>query len=61
LIEHSASSEALVYIIEGEIEFTIEGESYTLKDGDTLTLPAKIPHSLFALKRTKMLLVIING
>ena len=61
LIEHSASSEALVYIIEGEIESTIAGENYLLKEGDKLTLPAKIPHSLFALKQTKMLLVIITS
>ncbi len=61
LIEHSASSEALVYIIEGEIEFKIAGESYVLKQGDSLILPAKIPHSLFAINRTKMLLVIISN
>lgn len=61
LIEHSASSDALVYIIEGEIEFTIAGEKYLLKEGDTLTLPAKIPHSLYAINRTKMLLVIISN
>jgi len=61
LIEHSASSDALVYIIEGEIEFTVAGVSYLLKEGDTLALPAKIPHSLFAIKRTKMFLVIISN
>jgi len=61
LIEHSASSDALVYIIEGEIEFTVAGVNYLLKEGDTLTLPAKIPHSLFAIKRTKMLLVILSN
>ncbi len=61
LIEHAASSDALVFIIEGEIEFTISGEKYLLKEGDTLTLPAKAPHSLFALNQTKMLLVIISN
>jgi|YelNatPaOPRAMG01_1025707.scaffolds.fasta_scaffold27750_2 quercetin dioxygenase-like cupin family protein len=61
LIEHAASSDALVYIIEGEIKFIISGEEYNLKEGDTLMLPAKIPHSLFAIKQTKMFLVIISG
>jgi len=61
LIEHSASSDALVFIIEGEIEFTISNERYILKEGDTITLPAKIPHSLCAIKQTKMLLVVIAG
>ncbi len=60
LIEHSASSDAMVYIIEGEIQFTLAGVEYLLKEGDTLTLPAKIPHSLFAVKQTKMLLVILS-
>ena len=60
LIEHSASSDAVVYIIEGEINFTISGKNYLLKEGDTITLPAKIPHSLFAVEQTKMLLIIIN-
>ncbi|MHB8854543.1 MAG: cupin domain-containing protein [Ignavibacteriaceae bacterium] len=60
LIEHAASSDALVFIIEGEIEFTISGEKYLLKEGDTFTLPAKIPHSLYALKQTKMFLIIIS-
>ncbi len=61
LIEHAASSDALVFIIEGEIEFTISNVKYILKEGDTLTLPAKAPHSLFAIKQTKMLLVIISS
>jgi quercetin dioxygenase-like cupin family protein len=60
LIEHAASSDALVFIIEGEIEFTISNGKYLLKEGDTLTLPSKIPHSLFAIKQTKMLLVVIS-
>jgi len=61
LIEHAASSDALVYVIEGKINFTISGEEYLLKEGDTITLPAKIPHSLFAVEQTKMLLIIINA
>ncbi len=60
LIEHSASSDAFIFIIEGGIVFTISGENYKLIEGDTLTLPANIPHSLFALKPTKMLLIVIT-
>ncbi len=60
LIEHSASSEALIYIIEGEIDFIIAGETYLLKDGDSLKLPVKAPHSLFAKEKTKILLVVIS-
>lgn len=59
LIEHAASSEALVCILEGEIDFTISNQNYKLKAGNTLKLPARIPHSLLAVERTKMLLIIV--
>jgi len=58
LIEHAASSKALAYLLEGEINFTISGQEYKLKKGDILTLPAKVPHSLIASEKAKMLLVI---
>ncbi len=59
LIEHAASSEALVYILEGEIDFMISNHNYKLKEGNVLRLPAKIPHSLISVERTKMLLIIL--
>lgn len=60
LIEHAAASDALVYILEGEIDFIVSGKKYNLKEGDVLGLPAKIPHSLAAVEKTKMLLTVFS-
>lgn len=60
LIEHAATSDALVYILEGEIDFTVSQKKYNLKEGNVLSLPAKIPHSLIAVEKTKMLLTIFS-
>ena len=59
LIEHAAMSEALVYILDGEIDFTVSNQNYKLKEGNVLKLPAKIPHSLISIKKSKMLLIIL--
>ncbi len=58
LIEHAASSKALAFVLEGEINFTISEQEYKLKKGDIITLPAKVPHSLIAIEKAKMLLAI---
>lgn len=60
LIEHAASSDALVYVLEGDIEFTIAKQNYMLKEGEFLKLPAGIPHSLSAIVKAKMLLIIFS-
>ena len=58
LIEHAASSDAFVYILEGEIQFTISKQIYNVREGNVLKLPADIPHSLLAIEKAKMLLII---
>ena len=60
LIEHAASSDAFVYILEGEIDFMISKQNYKLSEGNFLKLPAKIPHSLIAVEKSKMLLIIFS-
>jgi quercetin dioxygenase-like cupin family protein len=59
LIEHSASSDAIVYVLEGRIEFSISGQNYCLSEGNVLRLPAEIPHSFTASEKSKMLLIIL--
>ncbi len=36
---HSHKSEAVFFIVDGEIEFNINGESVTMKKGDAMLLP----------------------
>jgi quercetin dioxygenase-like cupin family protein len=61
LSEHTAPYDALVYILDGEAEITISGKSNLVKRGEMLIMPADKPHALRAVKRFKMLLVMIKS
>ena len=61
LSEHTAPFDALVLIVEGETEISIAADSYRLKAGDLLRLPANRPHAVKAVTRLKMLLVMIKA
>ncbi|MCX5669417.1 MAG: cupin domain-containing protein [Candidatus Omnitrophica bacterium] len=61
LSEHTAPFDALVYILDGEAEISISGKQYNLKSGETIIMPANKPHSLKAINRFKMLLVMIKA
>ncbi len=61
LSEHKAPYDALVYIIEGEAEITISGNSNPVKSGEMIIMPANKPHSLKATTNFKMLLVMIKS
>lgn len=47
--EHKAPFPIIVHLLEGEINFGVEGKVYGLKKGDLVTLGALIPHDLTAL------------
>jgi quercetin dioxygenase-like cupin family protein len=61
LSEHTASYDALVTIIDGEAEVTIASKPFRLTAGEMIIMPANKPHSLRALSRFKMLLVMIRS
>ena len=58
--EHTASFDAVVYILEGEAEIRIDGIPYVVKEGEMLIMPANKPHALRAITRYKMLLMMIK-
>jgi quercetin dioxygenase-like cupin family protein len=60
LSEHTAPYDALVYILDGEVEAIVAGKSSLLKVGDMLVMPANKPHSLRATEPFKMLLIMIR-
>ena len=60
LSEHTAPFDALVYCLDGEVEVTISGNTIRLKEGEMVIMPAHEPHSLKALKKFKMLLIMIR-
>ncbi len=60
LSEHTAPYDALVTILDGEAEIWIGGKTFQVKDGESIILPAGIPHALSAVTRFKMMLTMIR-
>ncbi len=60
LSEHTAPFDALVYVLDGEAEISISGKPLRVKAGEMTIMPANRPHALKAVKRFKMLLVMIR-
>lgn len=58
---HSAPAVALVQILEGTCNFTLEDKQLTLKEGDYLVMQPGTLHSLRAPERFKMLLTKLNA
>ncbi|MCX5782556.1 MAG: cupin domain-containing protein [Elusimicrobia bacterium] len=61
LSEHTAPFDALVYIADGEAEITIAGKKNKVEKGKFIIMPAKKPHALHAVKKFKMLLIMIRS
>jgi len=61
LSEHTAPFDAVVYILDGEAQITIGGQSQNVLAGEMLIMPANIPHALQAEAPFKMLLIMIRG
>jgi quercetin dioxygenase-like cupin family protein len=56
---HSSDGDAMVTILEGKARITIGDNPYSLEKGNTIVMPADIPHALFAEARFKMLLTVV--
>ena len=61
LSEHTAPFDAMVYVLDGEVEVTISGKPFTLKQGEMTIMPANEPHALAAKTKFKMLLTMIKS
>jgi len=61
LSEHTAPFDAMVHVLDGEVDITISGKSSRLKVGDMIVLPANQPHALKAIKKFKMILIMIHS
>jgi quercetin dioxygenase-like cupin family protein len=61
LSEHTAPFDALVQVIEGEVEIKIDGKPLRLKAGQMLLMPEDHPHALKALTKFKMMLTMIRS
>jgi len=61
LSEHTAPYDAMVQVLDGEVEISIEGRPFHLKEGEMIVMPANKPHALRALTSFKMLLTMVRS
>jgi quercetin dioxygenase-like cupin family protein len=61
LSEHTAPFDALVVGIDGQADISIEQQTFRVRAGQAIMLPANRPHAVAAVERFKMLLVMIRG
>jgi len=49
---HAHDSEQMTYILQGALRFLIEGEEFTVREGEVLHIPPRMPHQAEALEDT---------
>jgi quercetin dioxygenase-like cupin family protein len=57
---HSASGDAMVQILDGEALINVGGKEITAVAGQTVVMPADVPHALYATTRFKMFLIVVK-
>jgi len=60
LSTHAAAGDAMVIALEGSVKLIIGETEVIVKEGESAVMPANIPHSVDALEKFKMLLIVIK-
>lgn len=60
LSEHTAPFDVMVNVLDGQAEVRVSGVPCIVNAGEMIILPANEPHSLQAVEKFKMLLVMIK-
>jgi quercetin dioxygenase-like cupin family protein len=58
--EHTAPFDAVAQALEGEAEIRLNGIPYNIQSGEIMLLPAHRPHTITAISRFKMILMLIR-
>jgi len=56
---HESDGDAMIVALDGTGEITIDGEKFTLHTGESIVMPSKTPHAVFAAEQFKMFLVVV--
>lgn len=56
---HDSTGDAMVYVIDGKGQFTVDGVKLVVSKGEAIVMPAKKPHAVYALEDFKMLLTVV--
>lgn len=60
LSEHTAPYDAVVLVLDGKANIIIRGRENDVSSGEIIIMPANTPHSVFAVEKFKMLLIMIR-
>ncbi len=60
LSEHTAPFDAIVQVLDGTVELIIGGKQVETTAGQTVLMPANVPHAVHAKGRFKMLLSMVR-
>ncbi len=56
---HESDGDAMIIALDGEGLITIDGKEHILEKGQTIVMPAKKPHAVYAKKQFKMFLIVV--
>jgi quercetin dioxygenase-like cupin family protein len=56
---HKSGGDAMVTVLEGKARITIGDNDYSVGEGQTIVMPAGVPHAVAADGQFKMLLVVV--
>lgn len=55
---HASGGDAMVTVLEGTGKFTVGGQEFLLKEGETLIMPKDVPHAVYGQEQFKMQLIV---
>ena len=58
---HASEGDAMVVVLEGTADVTIDGVITRVSEGEMIVLPANIPHAVKAITKYKMLLTVVKA
>ena len=56
---HESDGDAMVTVLDGTGEITIDGNKHTLHCGESIVMPARKPHAVYAVEPFKMFLTVV--
>jgi len=60
LSEHTAPFDALIQVVDGKGQVIIGGQPFEVTAGNSIIMPANIPHAVKAIEKFKMILTMIK-
>ena len=56
---HESSGDAMIAVLDGLAQITIGAERFQVAQGQTIVMPARVPHAVYGREKYKMLLTVV--